>query len=891
MSLQKKIVVLFLVLGLVFALGSYGGLRAFVSPTFQAFEQESALENLNRVRRALDADLHALEVINREYSEWDHTHDYANGLRPGYVEENLDIAYWTNININGMAFFNLDGEMLWGKLVDMSLTSELSLDSELSRALTPDNPLLRHDGPSSAFLGIMQAQTAPLLVSSLPILKSTGDGPVAGTLVIMRFLDPELVADLGRRAGVSSAFFTIGDSGLSDALLESVAEATDSGIDTRWMMTEEMATGHRVIGDVFGVPSFVLEVSTPRTISGIGNDAISTALLFFVASTMLFLLVGWIFTRRLIVTPVSSLTNHMVGIRVADDLGTTLEPTRNDEIGTLQKEFGRLTHRLGDAQRQLESARDQALAVSNAKSDFLAKMSHEIRTPLNGVLGMLELLANTPLDRVQKRYMHSIRESADTLLDIISDILDFSKIEAGKLTLEDRAFNLNTFVSDVTDSLAALAAQKGLQLNHIAPEGPPVNIQADPIRLRQVLTNLLGNAIKFTKKGGVLLKVTSSPDVGEYESITFEVVDTGIGISPRKQQQIFDSFAQEDGSTTRRYGGTGLGLSISKQLVEMMGGEIVLRSEPGKGSTFSFTLRLRADRKGAMSSIEDTFTHVYGELDAANPAVAPLRGKVLVAEDNAVNQAVATGLLESMGVESEVVSNGREAVDAFLTGNYDAILMDCQMPVLDGYEATEEIRRIESDRHGEPLRIIAVTANVLAGDMEKCIAAGMDDYLRKPYSGEQLHAALTKVLPQGRPPSENEQAPKLDLDPGMPMPDPDGEAVDDRALDALAALPLASDKSLVSQVIQTYINSSLDLMTKLGEAIDRSDAECIRTAAHSLKSSSANVGAVRLAELCASIETSTRASDRASAVTLQRQIKEEYPRVIESLRRRIENAA
>jgi signal transduction histidine kinase/CheY-like chemotaxis protein/HPt (histidine-containing phosphotransfer) domain-containing protein len=882
MSLQKKIVSLFLVLGLVFSLGSYLGLRTFVLPTFEDFEQTSANENMDRVSRALQAELNALEVVNREYSEWDHTHEYASGTRPGYVDENLDVSYWTNIDIHGMLFFDLEGQLLWGSIVDLTVKNKLSIETELVDPLGQEHPLLGPTRTQSAILGLMQARTAPLLVSSLPIMKSNGNGPPAGSLVVVRFLDPALVEELGHRAGVQASFRSAADFGPGEI-------AADGS--TLWIRNRDTMTGREGIADIFGNPAFVLEVAAPRTISAIGNDTIKTTLLFFVASTMLFLLGGWIFTRRLIVTPVGALTRRIHKIRETGDLTQTEDSGREDEIGLLQREFGRLAERLGNAQRELESARDQALAVSNAKSDFFAKMSHEIRTPLNGVLGMLELLSNTPLDRVQKRYMQSIRESADTLLDIISDILDFSKIEAGKLTLEHRAFNLNTFVSDVTDSLAALAAQKGLQLNHIAPDGPPVNVEADPIRLRQILTNLLGNAIKFTERGGVLLKVTSSLDVGDFESFTFEVVDTGIGIAPHKQQQIFNSFAQEDASTTRRYGGTGLGLSISKQLVEMMGGEITVQSAPGKGSTFSFTLRLRADRKGAMSSIEDTFTHIYGELDAANSAVSPLEGKVLVAEDNAVNQAVAQGLLESIGVESQVVSNGQEAVDAFMTGRYDAILMDCQMPLLDGYQATEEIRRIESRRHRDPIRVVAVTANVLAGDMEKCIASGMDDYLRKPYSGEQLYAALAKVLPPGVAAAHHELKANPDLNPGVPVPQPDGEALDDQVLDSLAALPLAGDKSLVNQVIQTYINSSLDLMTRLGEAIDRGDAECIRTAAHSLKSSSANVGAVRLAELCASIETSTRASDRASAVTLQRQIKNEYPRVVDALRRRIEAAA
>jgi CheY-like chemotaxis protein len=292
-----------------------------------------------------------------------------------------------------------------------------------------------------------------------------------------------------------------------------------------------------------------------------------------------------------------------------------------------------------------------------------------------------------------------------------------------------------------------------------------------------------------------------------------------------------------------------------------------------------------------MTGIEKTFTHVYGELDGNESALQPLRGRVLVAEDNAVNQAVAVGMLDAMGVESIVAKDGQEAVDLFKSQPFDAVLMDCQMPVLDGFQAAREIRRIESLSKTDPVRIIAVTANAMAGDMEKCIAAGMDDYLRKPYKGEQLNAALIRVLQPGEAPKEIEAEPESPVMLDRFIEDSVTEAIDDSALESLSTLPQAGDHDLVNQVIQTYINTSMDLMTRLGEAIDRSDSEYIRSAAHSLKSSSANVGAIKLAELCASMETSTRKSDRATAVTLQRQIREEYPRVIKSLKRKLSAAA
>lgn len=877
MSLQKKIVVLFLALGAVFTVGSYSGLRAFVFPAFEEFELQSAAQNLSRVRSALNAELRALDIINREYSEWDQAYEFALGRRNSYVAENLDIAYWTNININAMMYFDLDGNMLWGTIVDMSIENELPIDEELLQPITAEHPLLHHRTKPGVTLGILQANTAPLLVSSHPILKSSAEGPPAGTLIVGRFLDPALIVDLGKRAGAAAALYPIG------AVQHENPEA--------WTYAKDIITGRRIIRDAFGTPAYVLEVASPRTISGIGENTINTALLFFVCATVLFLLGAWLFTRGLIVAPVSSLTQHISRIRKSGNLDQSMHSSRADEIGILGREFGDLARNLHSAQRELESARDQALAMSNAKSDFLAKMSHEIRTPMNGVLGMIELLSTTPLAGSQKRYMHSIKQAADNLLEIISDILDFSKIEAGKLTLEERAFCLNTFVTDVTDSMSGLADQKDLRINCILPEGPSINVVGDPVRLRQVLTNLIGNAVKFTEKGRVLLRVSADSHLGEFEDIKFEVIDTGIGIEPRKQRRIFESFTQEDGTTTRRYGGTGLGLTISKQIVEMMGGEIQLISQPGDGSNFSFTLRLGNAHSSDLAEAGQTISHVFGDLNSGISTFKPLRGRVLVAEDNAVNQAVAVGMLEAMGVEAVIAHDGNNAVELFLSQKFDAILMDCQMPGLDGYQAAAKIRDIESRSGGEPIRIIAVTANALAGDMEKCIAAGMDDYLHKPFKGEQLNTALARVLQQGDEPVLEDPAINMLTPDEIDTSDLPLDVIDESVLESLAALPQSGDQGLVNQVIQTYIKSSMDLMTQLGEAIDRSDSECIRAAAHSLKSSSANVGAIRLADLFASVETSTRRTDRASAATLQRQIQEEYQRVVDTLKRRIAIAA
>lgn len=885
MSLQKKIVVMFIVLGAVFSLGSYAGLTTFVFPAFEDFEQESATQNLVRIRRAIDADLHSLDIVNREYSEWDHTYQFVLGLRDDYVAENLDIAYWNNIDLNMMLFFDLDGEMIWGAIVDRSVRNELPVADELLQPLTSAHPLLHHRSDPGVTLGLLQTRSAPMMVASRPILTSAAQGPPVGTLVIGKYLDANRVSDLAERAGVDVAFHLLDDQSVPREYKVGLAGAAGNDAATHWMDEEARVTGFQEVTDVFGIPAFVLEVSTPKKITGIGHKTINTALVYFLLATVVSLLAAWLFTRNLIVTPVTKLTRHILRIKKTGNLDEPVESVRNDEVGVLAQEFGDLATKFGAAQRELESARDQALAISNAKTEFLARMSHEIRTPMNGVLGMIELLNSTPLTQTQMRYARSSHEAAKTLLDIINDVLDFSKIEAGKLRLENVRFELNPFLTDITNSLLSLAEQKGLRLSCVVPEGPSMAVEGDPLRLRQVLTNLIGNAIKFTERGSVLLQVSARPGDDDRSNILFEVIDTGVGITPRKQRHIFASFAQEDGSTTRRFGGTGLGLSISKQLVELMGGNIRLKSRPNKGSTFSFELCVKAcdELSDSARSLQQHYYEATGEPTVFNQ----LQGRVLIAEDNAVNQAVAVGMLTGMGVDSVAVKNGRDAVEAFCSDDFDAVLMDCQMPMLDGYQATKEIRNFESLNRKDPVRIIAVTANALAGDMQKCVAAGMDDYLAKPFTSDQLYIALKNVLRPGDP-VMTEQVDRQEETDSVVTELPDmAVAIDWTVLDALSNLPQSGRQKLVNRVIETYLMTSREQMANLGKAIDNGDSDYVRDTAHALRASSANVGAVKLAELFSEMETSTRQSDEGRAIELRDEIQEEFGRVVEALKTKI----
>jgi len=891
MLLQSKIVLLFLVLGMAFGIGSYAGLQSSLLPTFETFDRDSAEQDLSRFEAAMDAEFLSLDVLSQEYSEWDHSYDFVRGMRPQFIEENLNLPYFANIDINTMMFFDSDGRLVWHAITNTAQDGQLNLEDEFMGTLAPDHPILQHRGDFSAIAGLFQLKTAPLLMTTRPILRSHGLGPAAGTLIVGRFIDEERVRKLGRRTSVKAELRSIEDSAIPRQLVDSIDSDTEFDDSTYWEVRDDSAVGHKILTDVLGIPAFVLSVDSPRNIMEIGRNAIEAAMIFLLVATAVFLLAAWLFMRRLIVAPIAELTNYMLRIRKTGVLEQQLETDRADEIGVLATEFGQLTADLKNVQDKLKAARDQAVANSDAKSEFLARMSHEIRTPMNGVLGMVELLSNTPLDNSQKRYAQTIHESADSLLDIINDVLDFSKIEAGRLRLEELTFDLHAFLRDMVATLNTLASQKGLALVCEAPEGPSLAVRGDPFRLRQVLTNLIGNAIKFTEQGSVRLSVTATDDGAEHMNVRFAVTDSGIGISRDKQKLIFDSFSQEDGSTTRRFGGTGLGLAISKELVDMMGGELSVDSQQGTGSEFSFTLHMRASSETDFSASARSLQRGMFKPSDRPTVVRNMRGKVLLAEDNAVNQAVAVGLLASMGVEAVVAKNGSEAIEIFATQKFDAVLMDCQMPVIDGFEATEAIRKLEFENDAAATPIVALTANALVGDREKCMAAGMNDYLSKPFTGEQLSKVLSRYLADKDGAPAQEDSATLLQGADAANQEHFAMAVDPSVLDQLSALQQTGTSDLVQRVIEAYFSSSAELATQLAASIDAADVDGVRSSAHALKSSSANVGATALAEMCKELENAARQGDLDSAPERGQRILQEHEKVIEALATRAGAAA
>ena len=979
---------------------------ALATQRFRQLEDTEVADQVGRLRSILKKETNDLAAKLSDWSVWDDAWKFLSGTNPKFTADQITSSTMSGNAIELMLFLDRQGKIVHREAVP---GDDGAARSAVLLQLITDTPALRPiDGTADTVVaGLFGLDQGLVLFAARPVLHADGSGPPAGTLIWVRDLTSERLDNLAERLQSQVHLWR-----QSDAPAEALAQLAGGN---RGIQTAGNIAGITVLNDVLGKPVLYGQVILPRRTWQAGM----ITLWWQSATTMLALVLTgfgaiWLLDH-LITRRVRSLALQAAA---GDQAQSVIQVDGQDEIAELAQQVNQLRNRLGNA-------RNEALGAAEAKASFLAVMSHEIRTPLNGVIGMVNLLGRTTLNREQQEYADIISSSADNLLLLLNDILDFSKIEAGKVELEQVPFRPSTVLSDAAVLLAGKILEKGVDLVLAFDPTLPDSVIGDPGRVRQVLTNLVSNAAKFTEKGAVTVRATTTME-SHVLRMTVTVEDTGIGMSADACGRMFQAFSQAETSTARKYGGTGLGLAICKRLVELMRGTIGVTSVPGRGSIFSFSVALQPDGVSSapifplpacarvliaaseylspwltqavthwggtalsattvvsdghalhlalqdeppalvvvdrrlpglgeqdvcsliqerwpgvplvlmalpqdrrapagvvviahpirpdrlmmacadalngnvplptLTSLASPSTAAATTTSSATPAAAvkPLgirySGRVLVVDDHPINRRLAQVMLGKLGITVNEATDGQEALEMMTLEPVDLVLMDCQMPVMDGWMATSEWRRREASQ-GKHLRIIALTANAFREDRDRCLAAGMDDFLTKPLRDAELRSLLDKYLTVVESTPEEDAAivpttaPVVEASPATEPASTADVVIDKTTRDVLCDLPgTVAGINLFDELTQRFSDEFAERFDALVACVISEDSEGTAQKSHALRGSCLTLGMQSLGVVLGKVEQCARVNDLASAVQLLGDIDHEWNRVLLALK-------